>query len=316
MPLRIVPYVKGLLAIAEQATCTAIARLIKETSHDSLSRILKDPKFRWQTLLRTLALRIFGKLSDGWLIIDDTVIDKSFASRIENLSWIYCSKKQRSVLGLNLVLLCWSNGTITIPLAFKVWKKGGKKSKFDLALELLAYARNVLCLRPKYVTFDSWYASKKILRRLQQYRWIFYSQLKRNRIFNGLQVCQYGHTRYWTDQGIIFGDFKVLVVKHGGKYFVTNNLKCSKAELLAAYKTRWVIETLFRVLHNKLGLGQCQSRSLQCQSAHISLCLMSLLILERAKLETLKTHYQLRREFTFHPKFVNQLLFKLKLISA
>jgi hypothetical protein len=316
MPLRIVPYLKGLLSVAESATCTALSLVVKETSHDNLSRILKDPKFSWQTLLRTLALRIFGKLSDGWLIIDDTVIDKSFARSIENLSWIYCSKKQRSVLGLNLVLLCWSNGTITIPLAFKVWKKEGKKSKFDLALELLSYARNVLQIRPKYITFDSWYASKKILKRLRKYRWIYYSQLKRNRIFNGVQVSQYGKTRYWTAIGTIFGDYKVLVVKHGGKYFVTNNLKCSKGELLATYKTRWVIETLFRVLHNKLGLGQCQSRSLQCQSAHISLCLMSLLILERAKIDSGKTHYQLRREFTFHPELVNQSLFKLNLVSA
>src|SRR4029077_13178676 len=158
----------------------------------------------WQTLLRTLALRIFGKLSDGWLIIDDTVIDKSFARQIENLSWIYCSKKQRSVLGLNLVLLAWSNGTITIPLAFKLWKKGSKKSKFDLALELLSYARNVLQIRPKYITFDSWYASKKILKQLRKYRWTFYSQLKRNRIFNGVRVCKFASTRYWTATGIIF----------------------------------------------------------------------------------------------------------------
>lgn len=316
MPLRIVPYVKGLLAVAEAATAMALSRLMKEASHDSFSRILKEPKFRWQTLLRTLGLRIFGKLSDGWLVIDDTVIDKSFARNIENLSWIYCSKKQRSVLGLNLVLLCWSNGKITIPLAFRIWKKNGGKSKFDLALELLAYARNILQIRPQYVTFDSWYASKKILKRLRKYRWIFYSQLKKNRIFNGMQVGQYGHTRYWTDQGIIFGNFKVLVVKHGGKYFVTNNLTRSKSQLLEAYKTRWVIETLFRILHSKLGLGQCQSRSMQCQTAHITLCLMSLLVLERARLETLKTHYQLRREFTFHPELVNQLLFKLKLVSA
>lgn len=316
MPFRIIAYVEGLLTVAEAATCTAIARLMKTASHDSLSRILKDPKFKWQTLLRTLALRIFGKLSDGWLIIDDTVIDKSFARSIENLSWVYCSKKQRSVLGLNLVLLCWSNGSITIPLAFRIWKRNGGKSKFDLALELLAYARNILKIKPKYVTFDSWYTSQKILKRLRQYHWIFYSQLKRNRIFNGKQVCQYGATRYWTNQGIIFGDFKVLVVKHGGKYFVTNNLKCSKAELLTCYKTRWAIETLFRILHSKLGLGQCQSRSLQCQTAHITLCLMSLLILERIKLETLKTHYQLRREFTFHPELVNQLLFKLNLVDA
>jgi len=316
MPLRIVPYVKGLLAVAEAATCTAMARLAEKTSHDSLSRILKEPKFRWQTLLRTLGLRIFGKLSDGWLIIDDTVIDKSFARQIENLSWIYCSKKQRSVLGLNLVLLCWSNGHLTIPLAFKIWKKGSRKSKYDLALELLAYARNALQIRPKYVTFDSWYASKKILQRLKKYRWTFYSQLKRNRIFNGAQVCRYGRTRYWTNQGIIFGDFKVLVVKHGGKYFVTNDLKCSKANLLARYKTRWVIETLFRILHNKLGLGECQSRSLKCQYAHMTMCLMSLLILERTKIDLGKTHYQLRREFTFHPELIDQSLFKLNLVSA
>jgi putative transposase len=316
MPLRIVPYLKGLLSVAESATCTALALVVKETSHDNLSRILKEPKFRWQTLLRTLGLRIFGKLSDGWLIIDDTVIDKSFAKQIENLSWIYCSKKQRSVLGLNLVLLCWSNGTITIPLAFKIWKKAGRKSKFDLALELLAYAKNVLQIQPKYITFDSWYASKKILRRLKQYRWSFYSQLKRNRIFNGVQVCQFGSTRYWTAEGTIFDGFKVVVVKHGDKYFVTNNLKCSKAELLAAYKTRWVIETCFRILHNKLGLGECQSRSLQCQTAHITMCLMSLLILERTKIDSGKTHYQLRREFTFHPELVNQSLFKLNLVGA
>ncbi len=316
MPLRIVPYLKGLLVVAETATCMAIARVVKETSHDNLSRILKEPKFRWQTLLRTLGLRIFGKLSAGWLIIDDTVIDKSFAKQIENLSWIYCSKKQRSVLGLNLVLLCWSNGRLTIPLAFKIWKKDGGKSKFDLALELLSYARNILCLRPKYVAFDSWYASKKILKRLKQYRWIFYSQLKRNRIFNGIKVCQFASTRYWTADGIIFDDYKVLVVKHGGKYFATNNLKCSKADLLACYKTRWTIETCFRILHNKLGLGECQSRSLQCQSAHITICLMSLLILERAKIDSGKTLYQLRREFTFHPELVNQSLFKLKLIRA
>jgi IS4 transposase len=166
------------------------------------------------------------------------------------------------------------------------------------------------------VTFDSWYASKKMLKRLKRYRWIFYSQLKKNRIFNGVQICSYQCTRYWTHQGIIFGDMKVLVVKHGGKYFVTNDLNCSKADLLARYKTRWVIETLFRVLHNKLGLGECQSRSLNCQTAHITMCLMSLLILERARIDSGKTHYQLRREFTFHSELVNQSLFKLNLVSA
>src|SRR3989338_11395760 len=103
MPLRIASYLKGLLAVAETATCVSMSRVVG-SSHDRLSRILNDDKLKWQTLLLSLILRIVGKLRDGYLIIDDTVIDKSFAKVIENLAWVFCSKKNRSVLGLTVVL--------------------------------------------------------------------------------------------------------------------------------------------------------------------------------------------------------------------
>ncbi|MBI3442430.1 MAG: transposase [Candidatus Sungbacteria bacterium] len=135
MPKTVLHYVSGLLSVSEAATCTAIARVVG-LSHDRLSRTLKDTKLEWQTLLRAFIFRAFGRLSGGHLIIDDVVLNKCYAKCIENLSWVYCSKEQRSVLGLNLVVLCWSNDTLTIPLAVKIWKKGSKKSKNDLALEL------------------------------------------------------------------------------------------------------------------------------------------------------------------------------------
>lgn len=167
MPLKVFAYVKGLLTVSETATCTSIARVVQQ-SHDSLARIFQDTKLEWPTLLSSFIRKILGKLSDGYLMIDDTVINKSFAKVIENIAWVFCSKEGWSVLGLNIVVLAWSNGVVTIPLAIKVWKEGGK-SKYDLALELLSYARNILKMKPKYVAFDSWYASKKILRRLQKY---------------------------------------------------------------------------------------------------------------------------------------------------
>lgn len=129
--------------------------------------------------------KILGKLRDWYLMIDDTVINKSFAKVIENLSWVFCSKEGRSVLGFNIVVLAWSNGTITIPLAIKIWKKDGP-SKYDLALSLLSFAKNILKIKPKYVVFDSWYSSKKMLRRIQKYGWIFYTQIKKNRKFKGM----------------------------------------------------------------------------------------------------------------------------------
>lgn len=314
MPVKIFTYIKGLLAVSETATCVAMSRVINR-SHDSLARILQDTKLEWQTLLSSFIRKILGKLSGGYLMIDDTVINKSFAKVIENIAWVFCSKEGRSVLGLNIVVLAWSNGTITIPLAIKIWKEGGK-SKYDLALELLSYARNILKIKPKYVAFDSWYSSKKILQRLQKYGWTFYTQIKRNRKFNGVQVQQRYPNPYWIEAGMIDGNFKVLVVKNGKKYFVTNNLTATKQQLLAAYRTRWHIETMFRVLYNQLGLEECQARSLQTQTAHINLCFMAFVVLERARRENNQTSYQLRREYKFQPKLVDNLFVQLNLVGA
>lgn len=315
MPVKIFVYVKGLLAVAETANCVAMARVLR-VAHDRLSKILNDTGLAWQTLLQILVLRIIGKLSDGYLILDDTVIDKSFAKVVENLAWVFCSKKNKSVFGLNIVVLCWSNGTLTIPLAFKVWKKGHPSTKIDLALELLAYARNFLKLQPQYVVFDSWYAAKKMLRRIIAYRWVFVCQIKKNRIFNGQQLQRYHRHPYWMESGVIYGKMNVLIVRHGKKYFATNDVALSKSDILGRYKTRWSIETMFRVLYDKLGMEECESRSLRAQTAHITLCLMSFLLLEKTKQSSRKTWYQLRREYRFHPEKVDLLLNELKLLPA
>ena len=186
MPLKIITGVKGLLTVSESATRAALSRVVNRP-HDSLSRILQDTKLEWQTLLSSFIRKILGKLSGGYLMTDDTVVNKSFAKVIDGLAWIFCSMEGRPVLGLNIVVLAWSNGTVTVPLAMKIWERGGKP-KYDLALQLLSYARNILRIKPKYAAFDSWYPSQKMLQRLHRYGWAFYPQIKKNRKFNGAQV--------------------------------------------------------------------------------------------------------------------------------
>ena len=305
---KISPYLEGLLISFEPSNCVSLARVVSNCSHDSLSRILKNKAFEWQTLLQTLVLRIAGKLQGGYLVIDDTVIDKSFATIIENLSWIFCSKENRSVFGLNIVVLVWSNGTYTLPLAIKIWKKNSGKSKYDFALELLDYARNTLFLRPDYVVFDSWYASEKIIKTLSEYHWTFFTQLKKNRLFDGKQV-RYRHKHpYWIEKGQIYTDIEVIVVKHGRKYFVTNDLSLSKQEIRDIYKTRWVIETMFRLLYDQIGIGQCQSFSLQAQTAHVHLCMMTVVLLEKAREMTEKTEYDFKRTCSFYPEMTKEIM--------
>ncbi len=314
MPLKIFIYVKGLLAVSETATCTALSRVVRR-SHDSLTRILTDCKLEWQTLLSSVIRKILGKLSEGYLMIDDTVINKSFAKVIANMSWVFCSKEGRSVLGLNIVVLAWSNGALTIPLAIKIWKEGGP-SKYVLALQLLSYARHILKIKPKYVAFDSWYSSKKILQRIHNYGWTFYTQLKKNRKFNGQQVRWHKQNPYWMEVGTIDGDFKILIVRHGKKYFVTNDRTVSKQTLLSNYRTRWNIETMFRILYNQLGFEQCQAQSLTAQNAHWHLCLIAYVVLEQAHILKQQTNYSLRRTYRFQPELVDNLFRELNLVGA
>jgi hypothetical protein len=285
-----------------------LARVTGSISHDRLSRILKNKKLEWQILLSGLVSRIGGKFQDGWLVIDDTVLDKSFAKVIENLAWIYSSKENRPVLGLNLVVLAWSNGKITIPLGVKIWKKAEGKSKYDLARELLAYAKNTLKIKPKYVVFDSWYASEAILEDIVSYGWTFVCQLKKNRLFDGIQLKRFRKNPYWSAQGKLNGGIEVLVVRHGKKYFAANDATLSKKELLACYKTRWAIETMFRFLFDRLGIEECQSISLQSQTAHIYLSMIALTLVEKRKTETKLTGYEILRRCRFDHQNAENLL--------
>lgn len=147
--------------------------------------------------------------------------------------------------------------------------------------------------------------TKSILKRLTRYGWTFVCQLQ-----------EYHRNPYWMEQRVIYGNLKVCIARHGKKYFATNDLSLTKQDILSRYTTRWPIETMFRLLHGRLGMDQCEARSLTAQTAHITLCLMSFIVLERVKQSTGKTWYQLRREYSFHPERVDFLLNELNLVTA
>lgn len=297
LPKNAINYIKGLLCVFENANCVSLSKIIG-CSHDSLARILNEQKLSWQTLLESFFLRIFGKLHDGWLIIDDTVISKRFAKKIENLDWVFDSKIGKSILGLSIVLLAWSSGKITIPLAIKVYQKSNGKTKIDLALELLEHVK-FLDLKPKFITFDSWYAADKLLKKIVKLGCVFITQIKKNRKINGAQASRLFPNPYWIFQGKLSSGCEVKIVRNGKKYFATNNLSLTKKEILSLYKGRWLIETVFRMPHSKLGIDECESRSLHSQISHFHLCLLAYIVLEKEKFITNKTIYQIKQECSF-----------------
>ena len=295
MPTRVWLYLTALLYYRTSATCVAFAEALQTVSHDRLTRLLQAD-WSGQTLLE-LAFRTLFVVERGYLIIDDTVIPKPFATAIEGLAWVYSSQEQRAVYGLSLVLLIWTDGTVRVPLGLRLWHKGGA-SKYALALELLSYARNRLRCRPEYVLFDAWYPSKALLKRVRDYGWSFICRLKKNRRFNNQPLRTYRRHPYWAEAGRLTGGLKVLVVRYGAKYFATNRLTLPAAEVRRLYQVRAQIEAVLRACKDQLGLNGCQARTERAQGHHLTCCLVAFCVLERERLDQGLTIYNLRRQLS------------------
>jgi putative transposase len=245
------------------------------------------------------AVRTLFTWERGALILDDTVIPKPFATALEGLAWVFSSQEHRPVYGFSLVLLVWTNGTLRIPLGMRLWHKGGA-SKYALALELLSYARNRLRCRPDYVLFDAWYPSKALLKRIRDYGWYFVCRLKKKRHFNGHAVRHHRRHPYWAEIGWLNGGLKVLVVRYGKKYYATNRLSLSAAEVRRRYRMRSQIEEVIRVCKDQLGLTGCQARSERAQLHHFTCCVVAFCVLERERHDRGLTIYQLKRQLSCH----------------
>jgi putative transposase len=310
MPELIWRYLTALLYYRTSASCVALAEALQTVSHDRLTRLLRAD-WSGQILLERAFHTLFV-WERGYLILDDTVIPKPFATAIEGLAWVYSSQDHKPVYGLSLVLLVWTNGTVRIPMGMRFWHKGGP-SKYALALELLSYARNRLRCRPEFVLFDAWYPSRALLKRVRDYGWYFVCRLKKNRRFNGQALRAYRRHPYWAETGRLTGGLKVLVVRYGAKYFATNRLTLPAVEVRRLYRRRSQIEEVIRVCKDQLGLGGCQARSERAQVHHVTCCLTAFCVLERERHDRSLTIYKLKRQLSYQgPTLVLPALERLR----
>jgi hypothetical protein len=88
-------------------------------------------------------------------------------------------------------------------------------------------------------------------------------------------VRHYRRHPYWTTSGWLNGGLKVLVVRHGKKYYATNRLTLSTMEGSRLYRVRAQVEEVIRVCKDQLGLTGCQAWSERAQLHHITCCLMA-----------------------------------------
>jgi len=177
----------------------------------------------------------------------------------------------------------------------------------------ISNARNRLRCRPDFVLFDAWYPSRTLLKRIRDYGWYVVCRLKKNRRFYGRALPQHRRHTYWAECGWQNGGLKVLVVRYGKKYYATNRLTRSAAEVRRLYRVRAQIEEVIRVCKDQLGLTGCQARSDRAQQHHMVCCLVAFCVLERERQDRGLSIYKLKRQLSFKgPSCVIRALERLK----
>jgi hypothetical protein len=106
------------------------------------------------------------------LILDDVLIPKPYAKLIQGAYWDHDHALNIPCFGIRVVVLLYSNGILTIPVAFLVWHKKQNpmppfaprrhRSKNELA-RILVYWVYRKGLRFSVLTFDAWYSKEENL---------------------------------------------------------------------------------------------------------------------------------------------------------
>ncbi len=244
--------------------------------------------------------RLFGLLKDGYLIIDDTVLAKPYGRKFHEACFAYSSSLKKAVFGYHIVMVCWTNGTVTIPLSWR-WYKKNSYTKVELAMLLLEETRWKWHLTNCIVLYDSWYAAAKLMRLIQSLGYQFVSQIKKNRKLDGISLAQLSVPKNKLLRGTIAGDIQAYFFKHEDKYYCTSLSALSPKEAQTMYKIRWSIEEVFRFLKSVLKLEKCQAIRITAQKIHLVSCVIAYLIFQKEQMNAPQyTLYQLYEKWLFN----------------
>src|SRR6185295_6547054 len=225
-------YLIALIYRNTRTSCLSLAALCSFLSHYCFNRLLHS-SFPWSGRLWELfSSRMIHQ--GGYLLLDDTTWQRQ-AKTAEAVSKVWSSTAGGVRLGMQVVLLVWTDGKRKIPVSMRLWQKGGK-SKVELAKEMLSEAAE-RGISPKYVLFDSWYTSRSILNLVSELGWKYIARIKSNRLLDGERL-----SRKWPHRfGQTCGHLKkvtgeVRVIKDGKRYWVTNDLELKPAQIKGEYR--------------------------------------------------------------------------------
>jgi len=181
-------YSEYLLTSPYNYTNTHMADHISGLSHDSVNRFLKREKLSLDLLYDRVYEDIICSKS-GYLLFDDTVLDKDCSHKIEMVRRQYSENAHGLIKGIGVVNCVYYNSELDRfwLIDFRIFNPDeDKKTKIDHVFDMLAFAKTKGVIYHN-VLVDSWYATKEVMLHLMGEGKIFYCPLKNNRLVDDTQ---------------------------------------------------------------------------------------------------------------------------------
>jgi len=288
-------------------------------AHDAYTRLLQRLPPDSQALWAEVQPLVNCK--QGKLVIDDSTLDKPYASKMALVTQHWSGKHGRVVQGINLVSLVWTNGDACLPCDFRIYNKSQDGLSKNAHFRQMVQTAHDHGFEPELVAFDSWYSGLENLKYVRDLGWWWLTQLKANRlvsidrtgnrpiadIFIPLRGCIV-HLKGYGSIKV----FKVAGTNDSIEYWATNDLAMSLEACAFHALDAWQVEVYHRGLKQFTGIERGQFRLEVSQRNHIGLAIRAFIRLEAHRLQTgvswfeSKTHIirEAIRAYLAHPTIV------------
>ncbi len=275
-----------------------------EIAHDAYTRLLQrlppDSEALWQEVAP------FVDRQQGVLVLDDSTLDKPYASKMALVTRHWSGKHHRVVKGINLISLVWTDTEhCRLPCDFRLYNKsqdGLNKNQHFREMLAVAHQRG-FC--PKIVAFDGWYSSLKNLKCLRQYEWAWLTRLEKNRQvslhkgrlvrIDSLNIPYQGLRIHLKGYGWV-KVFRTVAKNGDAEYWATSELEMTIEEAAFYALDAWQIEVYHRGLKQFTGIERGQFRLEISQRNHIGLAIRAFVRLEAIRRQTKVSWFETKTE--------------------
>jgi len=308
-------YCQYLLVAQKNYTMTNFANHADNLNHDEINRYLKISKFKPSALWKSVKSKIIQN-ENGYILFDDTIVDKNFSHKIEAVRMQYSGNAHSIIKGIGVVTCVYVNPELNKSWAidYRIFDPDiDGKSKINHVDEMLNNVINYKNIAFTTVLMDSWYAVKFLMLKIENYGKIYYCPLKKNRKVDdsdGVEKHKQIEKLNWSENELKEGKivkingfpaehkvklFRVQVSTNRTEHVATNDMTQNCADdTRNECAIRWKIEEFHREIKQLTGLEKCQARKRRIQKNHIVSAMLVWARLKEIAHEMGQTIYQIK----------------------